>query len=174
MLISTIGASMIWPFLMIYVIERLKMPRTATASLITISSVMGLLSSFLAGPVIDRVGRKWLMVISLSVNGVYFFMMSHAETLPVFAFLMGLGGVVNPLYRIGVDAMMADLISPEKRPDAYSLLRMSNNVGVASGPALGGLLAATSYKLAFYGAAVGMVVYSLLLLLFAVETLQRL
>jgi len=118
---------MIWPFLMIYGSERLKMLLTATASLITISSVMGLLSSFLAGPVIDWVGRKWLMVISLSVNGVYFFfMMSHAETLPVFAFLMGLGGVVNPLYRIGVDAMMADLISPEKRSDAYSLLRMSN------------------------------------------------
>jgi MFS family permease len=58
---------------MIYVSERLKMPLTATASLITISSVIGLLSSFLAGPVIDRVGRKWLMVISLSVNGVYFF-----------------------------------------------------------------------------------------------------
>ena len=87
---------------------------------------MGLLSSFLAGPVIDRVGRKWLMVISLSVNSVYFFVLSHAETLSVFAFLMGLGGVVNPLYRIGVDAMMADLISPEKRSDAYSLLRMSN------------------------------------------------
>jgi len=64
---------MIWPFLMIYGSERLKMLLTATASLITISSVMGLLSSFLAGPVIDRVGRKWLMVISLSVNGVYFF-----------------------------------------------------------------------------------------------------
>jgi hypothetical protein len=26
--------------------------------------------------------------------------------------------------------MMADLIPPEKRADAYSLLRMSNNVGV--------------------------------------------
>ena len=55
-----------------------------------------------------------------------YFMMSQTETLPVFAFLMGLGGVVNPLYRIGVDAMMADLISQEKRSDAYSLLRMSN------------------------------------------------
>lgn len=39
---------------------------------------------------------------------------------------------------------------------------------------IGGVLAATSYKLAFYGAAAGMVVYSLLLLLFAVETLPRL
>ena len=51
---------------------------------------------------------------------------------------------------------------------------MSNNVGIALGPVIGRVFAATSYKLAFYGAAVGMVVYSLLLLLFAVETLPRL
>lgn len=114
MLINAISASNIWLFLMIYVGERLKMPLTTTTSLITISSVMGFLSSFLAGPVIDRVGRKWIMMISLAVNGAYFLMLSHAETLPVFAFLMGLGGVVNPVFRIGVDAMMADLISPEK------------------------------------------------------------
>jgi MFS family permease len=101
MLINAISASNIWLFLMIYVGERLKMPLTATNSLITISSVMGFLSLFLAGPVIDRVGRKWIMVISLAINGSYFLMLSHAETLPVFAFLMGLGGVVNPLFRIG-------------------------------------------------------------------------
>jgi MFS family permease len=51
---------------------------------------------------------------------------------------------------------------------------VSNNVGIALGPVIGGVLAVTSYKLAFYGAAAGMVVYSLLLLLFAVETLPRL
>jgi hypothetical protein len=41
---------------------------------------------------------------------------------------MALSGAFNPLYRIGADAMMADLIPPEKRIDAYSLLRMGNNV----------------------------------------------
>jgi hypothetical protein len=69
MTISTVGASMIWPCLMIYVSEKLDLPRTTVAFLMTINSVAGLCSSFLAGPIIDRVGRKGVMVFSLAANG---------------------------------------------------------------------------------------------------------
>ncbi len=173
MLISTIGSSMIWPFLMIYVSEKLSLPLASIASLMTINAVMGLISSFIAGPIADRVGRKGVMVVSLLVNGAQYLMMSQATTLPAFAFLMGLSGAFNPLYRVGADAMMADLIVPEKRVDAYSLLRMSNNVGVALGPAIGGFIASSSYTVAFIMAAVGMITYSLLLVFFAHETLPK-
>ncbi len=173
MLISTTGASMIWPFLMIYVSERLKLPLTTVASLMTLNALAGLIFSFVAGPVTDRLGRKWVMVISLAVNGLGYLLMSRANTLGAFAFLMTLSGAFNPLYRVGADAMMADLIPPERRPDAYSLMRMSNNVGVAVGPAFGGVIAASSYTIAFYIAASGMIFYSLLLFIFASETLVR-
>jgi len=52
-------------------------------------------------------------------------------------------------------------------------MRMSNNIGVALGPALGGLIAATSYTIAFYIAAAGMVIYSLLITILAHETLLK-
>lgn len=171
MLISTIGASMIWPFLMIYVSERLNLPLTFTAMLLTLNSVMGLISSFIAGPIIDRLGRKWVMVISLLINGFGFLLMSQAHSLLAFAVLMAVQGAVNPLYRVGSDAMMADLIPAEERADAYSLMRLSNNVGVAIGPAVGGFLASASYNLAFFGAAAGLMFYSLLLAFRAKETL---
>lgn len=171
MLISTIGASMIWPFLMIYVSERLGMPLTFTAMLLTLNSVMGLISSFIAGPIIDRLGRKWVMVISLLLNSLGFLLLSQANSLSTFAVVLALQGAVNPLYRVGSDAMMADLIPPEERADGYSLMRLSNNLGVAIGPAVGGFLAAASYNLAFFGAAAGMAFYSLLLALRAKETL---
>jgi MFS family permease len=67
--------------------------------------------------------------------------------------------------------MLADLIPTEKRSDAYSLLRMSNNAGVAIGPAIGGFVASTSYTLAFYIAAVGLAFYGLLIAFRAKETL---
>jgi MFS family permease len=173
MLISTTGASMIWPFLMIYVSERMGLSLTISATLMTLNSFMSVLFSFIAGPIVDRVGRKWVMVISLAVNGLGYLLLSHAHTFPMFAFTMSLTGAFNPLYRVGADAMMADLIPSRQRPDAYSMLRMSNNVGVALGPALGGLIAAVSYGTAFYIAAIGMVIYSLLLVFFAKETLSR-
>jgi MFS family permease len=171
LLISTIGTSMIWPFLMIYVSERLNLPLTLIASLMTLNAGMGLLSSFFAGPIIDRAGRKWVMAISLFATGLVYLGLSRADSLPAFAVLMAISGAFNPLYRVGADAMMADLISAERRADAYSLLRTSNNLGVALGPALGGFIATISYAIAFYFAASGLVIYGLLVTFLAIETL---
>jgi len=80
MLISTIGASMIWPFLMIYVSKKLVIPLTQVASLITINAVSGLVFALLAGPIIDRLGRKWIMVVSLIGNGLVYVLLSQAQT----------------------------------------------------------------------------------------------
>lgn len=173
LLISTIGSSMIWPFLMLYVSKKLQLPMTQTATLITLNAVMGLTFSFIAGPIIDRLGRKWVMVISLLGNGLMYLLMSRAETFLAFAVAQCLMGALNPLYRVGSDAMMADLIPAEKRSGAYSIMRMSNNAGVAIGPAIGGIIAARSYVTAFYIAAAGMMIYGILLALRARETLPE-
>jgi MFS family permease len=67
--------------------------------------------------------------------------------------------------------MLADMIPSEKRTDAYAINRIANNAAFALGPAVGGFLATRSYNLAFYGAALGFIAYSLLLLFRARETL---
>jgi len=171
MLLSTIGASMIWPFLMVYASERLNLPLTQTATLVTINSSASLIMTFAAGQITDRIGRKMVMVVSLLSNAVVYLFLSHAGTYTQFAILMVLLGASNPLYRVGADAMLADLIAPDKRADAYSVLRMSNNAGVAIGPSVGGFLAAASQYLAFYIASAGLFIFGLLILFFAVETL---
>jgi MFS family permease len=171
MLISTIGSSMIWPFLMIYIKARLGLPLTTVASLLTINATAALITAFIAGPITDRFGRKWILVISLAGNGIIYILLSQAETLPAFIILMAFTGIINPLYRVGGDAMVADLIPPEQRPEAYATLRLSNNLGISLGPMIGGLLITISYTTAFVGAAIGMITYSLLLAFFAIETL---
>jgi len=171
MLISTLGSSMIWPFLMIYVSETLTVSLSVVTSLMTLNSITNLIFAFISGPVVDRLGRKWVMVISLAGNGVCYILMSMATNLPAFAILMALRGAFNPLYQVGTDAMMADMIPSQKRSDGYSILRMSSNLGIALGPAIGGFVASASYTMAFYLAAVGLVTYSLLLLFKAKETL---
>ncbi|WP_322508692.1 MFS transporter [Anaerolinea sp.] len=173
MLISTTGASMIWPFLMIYASEKLSLPLGTVTLLMTLSSFMGLMSSFIAGPIVDRLGRKWAMAVSLLINGGGYLLLSRAETLPAFALAMAVNGTFNPIYRVGADAMLADLIPPQWRTNAYALMRMSNNVGVALGPAIGGFIASRSYGIAFYCAAAGLATYGLLVLLFARETLPQ-
>lgn len=173
MLISTVGSSMIWPFLMIYITKKLNLPLAQAASLMTINATVGLISAFIAGPVIDRFGRKWMMVLSLFSFGAIYLLYTQANSYPFLALLMGLTGLVNPLYRVGADAMMVDLIPQDRRADAYALMRMSNNLGIAIGPVIGGTLAMTSYNFAFMGAAIGMSSFAVLLALFARETLPK-
>ncbi len=164
---------MIWPFLMIYVSERLGLSLSTVSTLITINAGTGLLTSFIAGAVADRLGRKPVMVLSLAASGLGYLFMSQAHTYLGFAFLMFVMGASNPLYQVGADAMLADMVRPEKRTNAYAIIRMVNNAGIAIGPAAGGFLASQSYTYAFMGAASGMLIYSLLLFFRAHETLSR-
>ncbi len=173
LLISSSGGSMIWPFLMIYVSEKLQLPVGSAAALLSLNAAMSLASSFAAGWVADRLGRKGVMVVSLLANGLMYFLLGRATTYLEFVLLMLLAGASNPLYQVGSDAMLADLVVSEKRTGAYAILRMVNNAGIAIGPAVGGFVAALSYTYAFWGAALGMTIYGLLLLFKARETLVR-
>lgn len=162
---------MIWPFLLIYIKGRVNLPLSTVAILTSINATTGLFSALIAGPITDRLGRKWLLVFGLVGNGLVYLVMSQANTLPVFAVLMALSGIFNPVYRVSTDAMIADMIPPEKRPDAYALVRLSHNVGISVGPSIGGLLTVLSYSFTFFFAASGMITYGLLFSILAMETL---
>jgi len=169
--IATAGGSMIWPFLVIYASNKLNMPLSTVAALISINAGTGLIASLVAGTLADKIGRKAVMVFSLTVNGIAYLLLINAVTYLHFAGLMVMIGLSNPLYQVGADAMLADLIPSEKRTDAYAINRIANNAAFALGPAMGGFLATRSYNLAFYGAALGFITYSLLLFFQAKETL---
>src|SRR5215211_9295714 len=165
--LATAGGSMIWPFLLIYASGKLDLPLSTVATLISINAGTGLLSSLIAGSLADKVGRKVVMNFSLTMTGLAYFLLMRAETYPHFVGLMIMIGLSNPLYQVGADAMLADIIPAEKRTDAYAITRIANNAAFALGPAVGGFLATRSYHLAFYGAATGFFAYSLLLFFLA-------
>lgn len=172
-LLSSAGSSLVWPFQLIYISGKLDSPLAAAATLISISSFVGMLVSFLGGSIADRFGRKPIMFLAQAAHGIAYLLMSQADSYLGFLLPMTIMGASMPFYAIGSDSMMADMVPPEKRTIAYSILRMTNNAGIAIGPAIGGLIVAKSYALAFYGAAAAMFSYSLILLLFARETLKN-
>jgi MFS family permease len=172
-LLSSSGSSLIWPFQLIYISEKLNAPLATAATLISISSFIGMLVSFLGGSIADRFGRKPIMVLAQAAHASAYLLMSRANGYLSFLLPVAIMGAAMPFYAIGSDSMMADMVPPERRTTAYSILRMTNNAGIAIGPAIGGFIVTKSYALAFYGAAVAMFTYSLILLIFARETLKH-
>jgi MFS family permease len=171
--LATAGGSMIWPFLLIYASGKLDLPLSTVAILISINAGTGLLASLIAGTLADRVGRKAVMNFSLTLNGLAYFLLMRAATYPQFVGLMILVGLSNPLYQVGADAMLADMIPSEKRTEAFAINRIANNAAFALGPAIGGFLATRSYDLAFYCAGTGFLTYSVMLFFLAQETLNK-
>ena len=171
--LATAGGSMIWPFLLIYASGKLDLPLSTVAALISINAGTGLLSSLVAGTLADKIGRKVVMNFSLTMTGLTYFLLMRAETYPQFVGLMIMIGLSNPLYQVGADAMLADMVPAEKRTDAYAINRIANNAAFALGPAIGGFLATRSYDLAFYAAGTGFLSYSVLLFFLARETLDK-
>jgi len=168
--IGSAGGSIVWPFLSVYLRYRLDIPLTTIGVLFAISSVVGLFSQAIWGPVVDRFGRKPAMVAGLLNEVVIMLGFALLGSLEAYAVLIALSGLIEPASRIGSDAMIADLIEEEKRAGAYALLRMIANTGVAIGPAIGGFLAATSYLLSFSTAAVTASIVLLLTIFLIKET----
>jgi MFS family permease len=166
--IGSTGGSLVWPFFTVYLRQRLDIPLTTVGFLFAISSVVGLFSQAIWGPVVDKYGRKIAMVAGLSNEVMVMVGFALLGSFEAYAVLIALNGLVEPASRIGSDAMIADLIEEDKRAGAYALLRMVSNAGVAFGPAVGGFLAATSYLLTFSTAAVA-ATGALLLVLFLVK-----
>ncbi len=145
-MISVVGTSLTWPFLTIYLRETFGLPLTTITFLISLESVMTVISTILAGPLMDRIGRKPIMVISVLVSALSFVALAFARTLPAFIAIMVLRGLFTQLYRVGTNTMVTDLTSEENRYEAFSLTRTSANIGFAVGPAIGGFIATVSIQ----------------------------
>ncbi len=172
-LINSSGSSLVWPFLTIYLRQRLDVPLTTIALLFTLNALAGMASTSLTGPAVDRFGRKGAMALSLGAGCVFMLALTRVDTLGSAAVLMVFKGFTDPLYRVGSDAMVADLIPPARRAGAYSLLRMIANLGVAIGPSIGGFITSVSYSLAFLIAAGTTLCYALLVGVFMRETIPQ-
>jgi len=170
LVISATGTSMIWPFMTIYSSQKLGLPLTAVTSLLSINALTGLIASIIAGSLVDHFGRKVIMTIGLFGQALAYLLYVPAQEFWMFALLMGFSGLFSPLYRVGTDAMLADMFAPEDRAQAYALVRMGRNIGVALGPVLGGLVVVISYNLGLYVAAIALAVFGLISVLFLRET----
>jgi MFS family permease len=168
--IGAAGGSLVWPFLTVYLRQRLEIPLTTVGVLFAINAGVGLFSQMLWGPVVDKYGRKTAMVAGLANEVVVMMGFALLGSVGAYAVLIAMSGLIEPASRIGSDAMVADLVEKEKRAGAYALLRMVMNAGIAIGPAVGGFLAATSYLLTFSCAAVAASIALLLVVFLVKET----
>jgi MFS family permease len=150
-LVNSTGSGMVFPFLTLYLHQRLNISMTFVGVILAFWSASGLVGQLVGGSLTDQFGRKRLMAISLGTNACVLVAFGFADSFATAALVVVLAGFVGALFQPARDAMIADLIESGKRPQAYGLIRVVANLGIAIGPAIGGFLASRSYLITFLG-----------------------
>ena len=182
-LINSAGAGLVFPFLSLYLSRHLNFSMTDVGMFFGLYAVISTVSQLAGGALVDRIGRKPVMLFSMFGNAVAVLgfglggpLMSvpGALRLAVIAVIITALGLTGAAFGPAVNAMVADLVESQKRSQAYGLLRVVQNLGVAIGPAVGGLIAThSSYLVLFVISAVASAIYGVMIAVFIRETLPK-
>jgi DHA1 family multidrug resistance protein B-like MFS transporter len=140
-LVGSIAGSSAYPFMGIWAIKHLHAPQSHLAFAYLVGAVLSLVGGYAGGHLSDRVGRRPLIltgwglqaltpVLLIAVGRHAYWGLALLALLPVFG---SLGNAAD-------QAMVADLVAPERHEAAYASVRVANNLGVTIGPPIGGLL----------------------------------
>ena len=100
---------------------------------------MILIGMFLA-PLVDRLSRRRLLIVSDLVRAVVFCALPFAGSALAIVVLAGIQGVATGFFRPAVYAGMPNLVSDDDLPEATSALQTVENLTWMLGPVIGGIV----------------------------------
>ena len=105
---------------------------------------------FFAGRLIDRVSRRWILVVSDAVRAGVFFALPFTTSALQIIMLALAAGIATSLFRPAVYAGLPNLVSDRDLPEANGILQTADNLTWTIGSVVGGaLVAATSPDVAY-------------------------
>ena len=114
------------------------------AALLVVDFLPMLAIGLLFGPLVDRLSRRRVMIVSDLVRCVVFAALLFAPNEVVIVVLAGVAGFATGFFRPAVYAGMPNLVSDADLPRANSLFQSVENLTWLAGPLLGGVLLSAS------------------------------
>lgn len=148
--LTTAMGSFIFPLMTLILTQKLSMPTKQAGTLITIVSLTMAPCLMLGGKLADVVGRKKLLIFSQSASAFFFLLCALEPNNHWLVLNVILAADIGVMAHPASDALLADLVTPEQRKSAYSLLYFGVNLGMAFSMILGGLLFQNHLKLLFF------------------------
>ncbi len=153
-LIRTLGRSVVWIFVPIYLSEVRGVPFFDVGLIFFATAILSLPFSLYGGNLIDKVGRRFaaiitppMMAIILLIEGIVV-----AKNLSIII-LIATFLLFEPIASVQgiVDNVIITEETPEsERNNAFSIIRIAANIGFSFGPAIGGFLSFINFSLVFF------------------------
>lgn len=147
--IDLIGWGIMVPFLVLYVTHKFNVGMTEAGIVFGLFSIADAGGRMFGGVLTDHLGRKCTLILGLIASASSSLLMGLVGSIELFFASALVVGLFASVGRPAQQAMVADLLSEEKRNQGFGILRMAFNLGATIGTVIGGTLAVRSYLLLF-------------------------
>jgi MFS family permease len=171
--IDALGTGLFLPFSLLYFHDAAGLPLVTVGFALSIATIFTLPIAPLTGWLVDRFGARYVVIVAqlLQCAGFLgFLVVNSAPTLIAFALLAGVG---QRMFWSAYFTLVADIAEPSERDRWYGLSGAAQNIGLALGGPLAGLLVASGGQLGYHIVVIANCASFLLaavLLLFGVHT----
>jgi len=130
-----------WVFVGIWAVSKLGATSREVGFAFLIAAVVSMFAGYLGGHASDHLGRRPLILFGWACLAATFFSYAFVGDHKYLGLgLMALAGIGGSIGGGADQAMVADLVPPERHEAGYAATRVASNLGVAFGPPVGGLL----------------------------------
>lgn len=143
------AGTMILPFLVLYLTRELNFSPGRAGMMLAVYGATAIVAGPISGRLTDQIGALPIMRASLVTTGVMLLLFPLAKTFAGVLALTVLWAGCAELFRPASLAAITHIVPPHQRKAAFALNRLAINLGMSIGPALGGFLAAASFRAMF-------------------------
>ena len=151
--VGAMGFAVAIPFISIYFSRELGLSLFEIGLFFGAMALIRSTFQLIGGEIADRIQRRYLLVHTQIIRGIAFAGMAIAILYDFgfwwIAFFLVINSIFGAVFHPSANAMVSDILPPEKRLDGYAITRSAGNLGWAVGPAIGGYMAGYSYGFLF-------------------------
>jgi len=140
---------MVLPFLVVYLTRDRHFTLVQAGFALAVYGAAAIAAGPISGWLSDRIGALPIMRASLLMSGSVVLLFPLARSRAAVYAATALWAACAELFRPASLAAITHVVASEERKPAYALNRLAINLGMSIGPALGGFLAAVSFRAMF-------------------------
>ena len=143
------AGTMILPFLVLYLTRELRFSPGRAGMMLAVYGATAIVAGPISGKLTDRIGALPIMRASLISTGLMLLVFPFARSFGSVMLLTIVWSGCAELFRPASLAAVTHVVPAHQRKAAFALNRLAINLGMSIGPALGGFLAAASFRAMF-------------------------